>query len=91
LLDDGRGSLLASHLRMHRLNGPPCVAVFNSSDEVVEMLRIVLEQAGFAVVTGHISEIKSAKLDVAAMVAQHDPTVIVYDVSPPYDRNWQFL
>jgi CheY-like chemotaxis protein len=69
----------------------PCVAVFNSSDDIVDMLRILLEQAGFAVVAGHISDIKSGTLDLPALVLQHDPKVIVYDVAPPYDRNWQFL
>lgn len=70
---------------------PPCVAVFNSSDDIVDMLRMLLEQAGFAVIAGHISDIKSGTLDLLALVQQHDPSVIVYDVAPPYDRNWQFL
>jgi CheY-like chemotaxis protein len=70
---------------------PPCVAVFNTSDDIVDMLRMLLEQAGFAVITGHVTEIKSSKLDLMALVKQHDPKVIVYDVAPPYDRNWQFL
>ena len=70
---------------------PDCVAVFNSSDDVVELLRMVIEQAGFAVVTGHIDHIKRGKLDLQTFVAQHDPKVIVYDVAPPYERNWLFL
>ena len=37
---------------------PDCVAVFNTSDDVIELLRIVLEQAGFAVVVSHIVDIK---------------------------------
>jgi response regulator RpfG family c-di-GMP phosphodiesterase len=70
---------------------PDCVAVFNASDDVVEMLRMVLEHAGYAVVTGHIDEIKRGKIDLQTFVAQHDPKVIVYDVAPPYERNWIFL
>jgi response regulator RpfG family c-di-GMP phosphodiesterase len=70
---------------------PDCVAIFNTSDDVVEMLRIVIEQAGFAVVTGHIDEIKKAKIDLQNFVEQHDPKVIVYDVAPPYERTWTFL
>jgi response regulator RpfG family c-di-GMP phosphodiesterase len=73
------------------LRPPPCVAVFNSSDDIVELLRILLEQAGFAVVSGHIDEIKKGKIDLQTFVQQHDPRVIVYDISPPYDRNWTFL
>ena len=70
---------------------PPCVAIFNTSDDIVEMLRMLIEQAGFAVVTGHVQDIKSGKLDLLALVEQHDPAVVLYDVAPPYDRNWQFL
>jgi CheY-like chemotaxis protein len=72
-------------------NHPRCVAIFNTSDDVVEMLRMLIEQAGFAVVMGHVQDIKSGKLDLLTYVEQHDPAVIVYDVAPPYDRNWQFL
>jgi DNA-binding NtrC family response regulator len=70
---------------------PTCVAIFNSSDDIVEMLRMLLEQAGFAVVVGHIDEIREGQLDLMSFVQQHDPKVIVYDVIPPYDRSWQFL
>ena len=70
---------------------PDCVAIFNTSDDVVDLLRIVIEQAGFAVVAGHIDDIKGGQIDLLAFIEQHDPKVIVYDVAPPYDRNWTFL
>ena len=70
---------------------PACVAVFNTSEDIVEMLRMAIEQAGFVVVSGHVHDIKSGKLDLLTFVEQHDPSVIVYDVAPPYDRSWQFL
>lgn len=70
---------------------PDCVAVFNASDDIVEMLRMVIEQAGFTAVTGHIDDIKRGQLDLQTFIAQHDPKVIVYDIAPPYDRNWNFL
>jgi CheY-like chemotaxis protein len=67
------------------------VAVFNSNDDVVEMLRTLFETAGFIVVSGHVSSIKRGSLDLLTFVQQHDPCVIVYDLVPPYDRNWAFL
>jgi CheY-like chemotaxis protein len=70
---------------------PDCVAIFNTSDDVVELLRIMIEQAGFVAVTGHIDDIKRGKLDLATFVEQHDPKVILYDVAPPYERTWAFL
>lgn len=73
------------------MSKPLCVAVFNSSEDILQMLTIAIEQAGFVVVSGHVSDIKSGKLDLLPFVEQHDPIVIVYDISPPYDRSWQFL
>lgn len=69
----------------------PCVAIFNTSDDIVEMLRVLIEHAGFVVITGHVDDIRSGQLDLMTFVAQHDPVVVVYDVSPPYDRSWRFL
>jgi DNA-binding NtrC family response regulator len=67
------------------------VAVFNSSDDMVELLRVLFERHGFVVVTGHLSAIRKGELDLAAFVGQHRPDVVVYDVVPPYDRQWRFL
>ena len=68
----------------------PVVAVVNTNPDVVELLKARIESAGFVVLVIHIAEIR-AGLDVAAVFAQHDPKVIVYDVVPPYERNWRFL
>jgi CheY-like chemotaxis protein len=70
---------------------PVVVAVFNTSDDIVEMLRFALERAGFLVVTGHVTDMVRGSFDVQRFVAQHDPRVIVYDIAPPYEKNWQFL
>jgi len=67
------------------------VAVFNSSDEVINLLKLVLEEEGFTVVSGHVPELKNGEQDIAAFFAEHDPRVIVYDVSLPYQANWQFF
>ena len=67
------------------------VAVFNSSEEVINLLKLVLEEEGFSVVSGHVPELKSGQQDIAAFFAEHDPQVIVYDVSLPYQANWQFF
>lgn len=67
------------------------VAVFNSSAEVINLLKLVLEEEGFSVVSGHVPELKSGEEDIADFFAEHDPQVIVYDVSLPYQANWQFF
>ena len=71
--------------------GPTCVAIINTSDDVVEMLRMLIEQAGFVVVSAHVDEIKKGQLDLQNFIEQHDPKVIVYDIAPPYERSWAFI
>jgi DNA-binding NarL/FixJ family response regulator len=68
----------------------PVVAVVNTNPDLVELLKARIEAAGFVVLIIHIAEIR-AGLDVGAVLAQHDPAVIVYDVVMPYERNWRFL
>ena len=70
---------------------PPVVAILNSNDDLVEMLRSLLEQAGFIAVTGHVDEVRRGELDLVNFVKQHEPNVIVYDLVPPYDRSWNYL
>jgi DNA-binding NtrC family response regulator len=69
----------------------PLIAIFNSSSDTVDLLRRACEDDGFQTVTGHIPEIKQGGLDFIAFIETHDPSVIVYDVSPPYEGNWTFL
>ena len=69
----------------------PVVAIFNSSDDTVDLLRTALDAEGFLTVVGQISELKRGALDLVSFIERHAPTVIVYDISPPYDQNWAFL
>ena len=68
------------------------IAVVNSNEDTVEMLRLCLQQHGFtSIVTGHIRDIKTGEMDFPAYLAEHDPAVIVYDIAIPYDQNWTFM
>ena len=69
----------------------PVVAILNSNDDLVEMLRSLLEHAGFVAVTGHVDDVRRGELDLVNFVKQHEPDVIAYDLVPPYDRSWNYL
>ena len=69
----------------------PVVAIFNSNDDVVEMLRFALERAGLIVVSGHVGAIRRGQQRLSDFIEEHNPSVILYDVVPPYDRSWRFL
>lgn len=67
------------------------VAILNSSQDTIDVLRIALEQRGFAVASAHVSSVKSGELDLLAFVEKHAPDVILYDLALPYVENWNFL
>jgi DNA-binding NarL/FixJ family response regulator len=71
--------------------GKPVIAVFNASDDTVDLRRTFLEEQGFQTVVGHIPDLKKGELDLVGFIEHHAPDVIVYDISPPYDANWTFL
>jgi hypothetical protein len=80
--------VLASASAMSR---PPVVAILNSNDDTVEMLRAMLEIEGMVAVTAHVSDLRRGQFDFAGFLSEHDPRVIIFDIPPPYDRSWLFL
>jgi CheY-like chemotaxis protein len=69
----------------------PSVAIFNSSQDTIDVLKVALEEDGFAVATGHVSDLKKGQVDVLDFVEEHRPDVIVFDIALPYEENWRFL
>ena len=69
----------------------PVVAVVNTNDDLVQVLRDSLLREGFDVVTTHIRDIKAGRHDFDAFLSNHDPTVVIYDISVPYEDNWTFF
>ena len=64
------------------------VAVINTSPDIVEMLRGVLQHAGLVVVSAFTHQIRDGVIDFGAFMRQHNPSAVVYDIAPPYDANW---
>jgi CheY-like chemotaxis protein len=71
--------------------GQPVVAIFNSMDDVIDVLRVALEASAFGVVSAKLSEIQSGVMDLVAFVQEHRPAAIIYDIPRPYEANWNFL
>lgn len=90
-----RGTALAAAITMSRrasvAGAPTVVAIVNTNPDLVRLLRVAIEQAGFIVLVMHIEDIKLGETDMDMLLQQHDPRVVVYDVAPPYDQNWRFL
>ena len=70
----------------------PVVALFNASDDTVEMVQRMLDASDFQCLVGcHFTDLKKGRIDFASYLAEHEPEVVIVDVSPPYAENWQFL
>ena len=69
----------------------PVVAVINTSPDTVELLTRALEPAGFVVVSAYTHEIRTGGFPLDAFLRTHRPQLVVYDLAPPYERNWQLL
>jgi len=73
------------------MTSAPVAAVFNTSPDTIEMLLRVLGLAGFAVVSEFTYDIREGRTDLEAFMRQHRPNVIVYDIAPPYQENYQLF
>ena len=71
-----------------RKDGPPVVAILNTNDDTVEMLRMLVESEGMVGVSLHVSAIRRGGVDFGAFLEEHEPQVIILDLPPPYDRSW---
>jgi len=69
----------------------PVVAVFNTSEDTTDLLRLVLERAGYVVVSAFTSRLRDGRTDLEALMRQYRPQVIVYDIALPYEQNWRLF
>jgi DNA-binding NarL/FixJ family response regulator len=67
---------------------PRVIALMNASDDTIVMITRMLEPNVQRLVSCHFADIKKGVIDFAAYLQEHDPDVVVFDISPPYDENW---
>lgn len=70
---------------------PLVVAVFNTSPDIVDLVRRAFEPAGIVTVSLLTFQIREGAVDVERFLKQHNPRVVVYDIAPPYEANWQLF
>jgi len=69
----------------------PVVAVMNNIEDLVRMFSEILQGAGYDVVTAMLAAARRGETDLVAFLKEHDPRVVIYDVSFPYAVNWTML
>jgi len=68
------------------------VALFNASDDTVEMVLRMLSASGIRGLAGcHFADLKKGNVDFVQFLVRHDPQVVIFDISPPYAENWHFF
>src|ERR1700730_7884247 len=72
--------------------GVGIVALFNASDDTVDMIQKILTEADDVqtMVYVHFADLKKGIVNFGKYVGKHNPEVVIFDISPPYDENWQF-
>jgi chemotaxis response regulator CheB len=68
---------------------PLSVLVLNSSAGTREILPAYLSARGIAVSTSDLTMIRQGVIDGGGLVAGLSPDVIVIDIAPPWEVNWQ--
>ena len=76
---------------MARSPGPPVVAVLNTNDDIVELLRMKFEMAGLIAVSAHLDDVRRGQVSLVDFVKEHEPDVVLFDVAPPYEQYWRYL
>ena len=66
----------------------PTVAVINGLHDTIDLLRFVLEDAGFRVVDAQARDVRRGDVDLGEFVQRHGVSVVLYDVAIPYEENW---
>ena len=67
------------------------VLIFNSNQDIVDMLRLALGEEGYRVGAYHVARFKRGEEDVLEVLERDAPRVVVFDVAPPYQSNWAFF
>jgi DNA-binding response OmpR family regulator len=69
------------------------VALFNASDDTIDMVQKLLTDAGNeqTLIWCHFADLKKGIVDFGKYMDRHNPEVVIFDISPPYDENWTYF
>jgi hypothetical protein len=69
------------------------VALFNASDDTIDMMEGLLAKAGAGQVlmSCHFADLKKGLVNFDTFMDEHNPEVVIFDLSPPYAENWLFF
>jgi len=80
-------------LTTKRTTAEGIVALFNASDDTIDMVQTLLTASGSnqTLIWCHFADLKKGIIDFKKYMDKHNPEVVIFDISPPYDENWKFF
>ena len=69
------------------------IALFNASDDTIDMIQKLLTDADRSqtLIWCHFADLKKGVVDFKKYLSKHNPEIVIFDISPPYDENWTFF
>ena len=67
------------------------IGIMNHSPDIIEALKESLQMDGFEVITAEVPVMSKRQVMMKEFIKKHKPTVIVFDIPPPYLENYSFL
>ena len=69
------------------------VALFNASDDTIDMVQKLLTDSGTdqTLIWCHFADLKKGIVNFGKYIDRHNPEVVIFDLSPPYDENWKYF
>jgi hypothetical protein len=85
--------MTGSHLANAAQMSDGIVALFNASDDTIDMIQGLLTKAdgGQTLIWCHFADLKKGIVNFERYLGKHNPEVVIFDISPPYDENWTFF
>jgi len=68
------------------------VALFSASPETIDLLQWMRGISGVnEFIWCRFEDVKTGRVDFTEYLTEHNPEVVIIDISPPYQENWQFF
>ncbi len=70
-------------------SAPPRIAIINNDSSVLETVTMLLEDEGYIVVPALVDTLLAEGGRFTQFLEDYAPQVVLWDISPPYEVNWQ--
>lgn len=69
----------------------PTALVINTSEEVIDIICLVLDEHGIRPVSHYRTKFDTGEPELEAFIRSHHVNVVVWDIALPYERNYRYF